>query len=97
MTFAAPSAPRASSVTAYNRRARPPPSAYGRPHQVQDGPFADTQEHLGGYFMDEAASLDDALEWAARGPRASAGSLVEVRSVPPPPAFWPFNGASSVH
>lgn len=54
--------------------------------QVQDGPFADTHEHLGGYFIVEVPTLDAALEWAARAPCASAGS-VEVRPVlPPPPA-----------
>lgn len=53
---------------------------------VQDGPFADTHEHLAGYFILETPSLDVALEWAARAPCASAGS-VEVRPVlPPPPA-----------
>lgn len=53
---------------------------------VQDGPFADTHEHLGGYVIVEVASLDEALEWAARAPCASAGS-VEVRPVlPSPPA-----------
>ena len=58
----------------------------GGQRQVQDGPFADTHEHLGGYFIVEVASLDVALEWAARAPCASAGS-VEVRPVlPPPPA-----------
>lgn len=51
---------------------------------VQDGPFADAKEHLGGYFVIEVASLDQALEWAARSPAASAGS-VEVRPVLPPP------------
>jgi hypothetical protein len=51
--------------------------------QVQDGPFADTHEHLGGYFVIEVASLDEALEWAARAPCAAAGS-VEVRPVLPP-------------
>ncbi len=54
--------------------------------QVQDGPFADTKEHLGGFFVIEAPSLDTALEWAARAPCAEAGSI-EVRPVlPPPPA-----------
>lgn len=58
----------------------------GGQRQVQDGPFADTHEHLGGYFIVEVASLEEALEWAARAPCASAGS-VEVRPVlPPPPA-----------
>jgi hypothetical protein len=51
--------------------------------EVQDGPFADTKEQLGGYFVIEAPDLDAALEWAARSPSASCGS-VEVRPVLPP-------------
>ncbi|MBC8134240.1 MAG: hypothetical protein H7X95_14755 [Deltaproteobacteria bacterium] len=51
---------------------------------VQDGPFADAKEHLGGYFVIDVASLDEALEWAARSPAASGGS-VEVRPILPPP------------
>lgn len=50
---------------------------------VQDGPFADTKEQLGGYFIIEVPDLDTALEWAARSPSASYGS-VEVRPVLPP-------------
>jgi hypothetical protein len=53
---------------------------------VQDGPYADTKEHLGGYFVIEAASLDIALDWAAQSPAALAGS-VEVRPVLPPLAM----------
>ena len=45
---------------------------------VQDGPFADTKERLGGFYMIEAENLDEALEHAARCPSASTGS-VEVR------------------
>lgn len=52
---------------------------------VQDGPFADTREHLGGYFVIDAASLDVALDWAARAPCASDGGATEVRPVLPPP------------
>jgi len=53
---------------------------------IQDGPFADTKEHVGGYFIIRVDSLDEALEWAARSPAAEYGS-VEVRPVlPPPPA-----------
>lgn len=51
--------------------------------QVQDGPYPDTKEHLGGYFVIDVPSLDQALEWAARAPCASTGS-VEVRPVLPP-------------
>jgi hypothetical protein len=54
--------------------------------QVQDGPFADTKEQLGGYFIIDVANLDAALEWAALSPSAGYAS-VEVRPVlPPPPA-----------
>jgi len=53
----------------------------GDRRQVQDGPFADTKEQLGGYFVIDVPDLDAALEWAARAPCASTGG-VEVR-----PAF----------
>lgn len=52
---------------------------------VQDGPFADTKEMLGGYIVIEVPDLDAALEWAARAPCAATGS-VEVRPVLSPPA-----------
>ena len=54
----------------------------GDKRQVQDGPFADTKEQLGGYFVLEVPDLDSALEWAARAPCASTGG-VEVRPVMP--------------
>ncbi len=49
---------------------------------VQDGPYADTKEQLGGFTILELPSLDAALEWAARCPAASAGA-VEVRPLGP--------------
>ena len=51
---------------------------------VHDGPYADTKEQLGGYFVIDVADLDQALEWAARCPSAADGS-VEVRPLLPPP------------
>jgi hypothetical protein len=45
-----------------------------------DGPFAETKEQLGGYYLIEAPDLDAALAWAARCPGAQHGS-VEVRPV----------------
>lgn len=45
---------------------------------VQDGPFADTKEHLGGYFVVDVDSIDEALAWAERCPSATYAS-VEVR------------------
>ena len=49
---------------------------------LQDGPFADTKEQLGGYFVVDVDDLDAALEWAARCPSATYGS-VEVRPLMP--------------
>ncbi|NYF18241.1 hypothetical protein HDC37_003097 [Microbacterium sp. AK009] len=46
--------------------------------QVQDGPFADTKEQLGGTFVIQVDNLDDAIAWAGRAPSAQYGS-VEVR------------------
>ena len=51
----------------------------GRRH-VQDGPFADSKEQLGGYIILELPSLDAALDCAARCPAAATGA-VEVRPV----------------
>jgi hypothetical protein len=45
-----------------------------------DGPFAETKEQLGGYYLIEAESLDEAIGWAAKIPGARHGS-VEVRPV----------------
>jgi hypothetical protein len=45
-----------------------------------DGPFAETKEQLGGYYLIEADSLDEAIEWAAKIPGARHGS-VEARPV----------------
>jgi hypothetical protein len=47
---------------------------------VTDGPFAETKEALGGYYLIEADSLDEAIEWAARIPSSRTGK-VEVRPV----------------
>ena len=53
-----------------------------RKRVVQDGPYADSKEQLGGFTIVEAASLDAVLEWAARCPAASYGA-VEVRPLAP--------------
>ncbi len=47
---------------------------------VQDGPYAESKEQLGGYYLIDAPDLDAALAWAARCPGASHG-VVEVRPV----------------
>ena len=46
--------------------------------RVQDGPFADTKEQLGGYFVLDVPDLDAALEWAGQAPGAQWGA-VEIR------------------
>jgi hypothetical protein len=45
-----------------------------------DGPFAETKEHLGGYYLVDVDSEEEALEWAAKIPSARFGK-VEVRPV----------------
>jgi hypothetical protein len=50
----------------------------GGKRQVTDGPFAETKEQLGGYYVIEVADLESALDWAARCPGARDGSI-EVR------------------
>ena len=47
---------------------------------VTDGPFAETKEQLGGFFLIDVKDLDEAIEWAAKIPGAQSGS-VEVRPV----------------
>jgi len=48
--------------------------------RITDGPFAETKEDLGGYYLLECADLDDALKWAAKIPTAKHGTI-EVRPV----------------
>jgi hypothetical protein len=51
--------------------------------EVLNGPYAETREQLGGYYVIEASDLDAALSWAARCPGASHGTM-EVRPI------WPM-------
>lgn len=51
----------------------------GKP-TVTDGPFVETREVLGGYWMIKVASRDEAIDWARRCP-ASANEIIEVRQV----------------
>lgn len=57
---------------------------------VTDGPFAETKEQLGGYFLVEANDLDEAIRLAGRIPAARWGS-VEVRPIVPVPMPVPAN------
>lgn len=47
---------------------------------VTDGPFAETKEQIGGFFLVEASDLDDAIEMAAKWPSARIGTI-EVRPI----------------
>ena len=53
--------------------------AGGRP-VVTDGPFAETKEVLGGYWMIDVASRDEAIAWATKCP-ASDNEIIEIRQV----------------
>jgi hypothetical protein len=48
--------------------------------KVIDGPFAETKEQLGGYYIIAVPSLDEALKWAAKCPGAQHGTI-EVRAI----------------
>jgi len=62
----------------------PAPTPQGR---VQDGPFAETREQLGGYIILDVPSLQGALEWAARCPAVAYGAI-EVRRVSLASSSW---------
>jgi hypothetical protein len=70
--FVAGGAPLKEAATATTIRVKD-----GRRH-VQDGPFAEAKDQLGGFIILDVPSLDAALEWAARCPAAATGA-VEVR------------------
>src|SRR5262249_6615389 len=54
---------------------------------VSDGPFAETKEHLAGYYILDCENLDDAIEWAAKIPTACRDAeTVEIRPMPGLPA-----------
>jgi hypothetical protein len=46
-----------------------------------DGPYAETKEQLGGFYILECANLDEAVDWAAKIPAVQGGGAVEVRPV----------------
>src|SRR3954469_20961187 len=79
---------KAGALKSTNRLGPSAPATTGRgPNgkpQVLDGPYTDTKEQLGGYYLIEVPDLDAALSWAARCPGASHGTI-EVRPVWPSP------------
>jgi len=50
--------------------------------QVTDGPFSETKEQLGGYYLIDVPNLEAALDWAAKVPSAQEGSI-EIRPLAP--------------
>ena len=52
----------------------------GGTRDIHDGPYADTKEQFGGFYVIDVPDLDAALAWAARNPAAADGA-VEVRPV----------------
>ena len=71
----------------HRRRRSPAPTAAATTVRVADGktkvlngPYAETKEQLGGYYMIDVPDLDAALSWAARCPGASHGTI-EVRPI----------------
>ena len=66
---------------------------------VTDGPFAETREQLGGYFLVDAQNLDEALHIAERIPMARKGTVevrpvVELAGVPPDRASSPLTAST---
>ena len=58
-------------------------SAEGGKRKLVDGPFSESKEIIGGYFLLDVRSRDEAVEWASRCPAAGLGgwSYVEVREI----------------
>lgn len=78
----------AAGVIRGGERLRPASSATtvrapGGKTSVLNGPYAETKEQLGGYYIIEVADLDAAIAWAARCPSAGHGAI-EVRPI------WPM-------
>ena len=48
---------------------------------LTDGPFVETKEQVGGFYVVDCKDLDEAIDWAARTPSAAGGWLTEIRPV----------------
>jgi hypothetical protein len=48
---------------------------------LTDGPFAETKEQVGGFYVIDCKDLDEAIDWAARLPSAASGGVCEIRPV----------------
>ena len=63
---------------------------------VTDGPFAETKEHLAGYYIIDCENLDEAIEWAAKIPTACKGGegCIEIRPLRGQPSHTAAGGGS---
>ena len=48
---------------------------------LTDGPFVETKETIGGFYVIECKDLDEAIDWAAKLPHAARGGITEIRPV----------------
>ena len=48
---------------------------------LTDGPFAETKEQIGGFYVIECKDLDEAIDWASKLPSAARGGVTEIRPV----------------
>jgi hypothetical protein len=48
---------------------------------LSDGPFAETKEQVGGFYVIDCKDLDEAIDWAAKLPSARRGGITEIRPV----------------
>jgi hypothetical protein len=56
-------------------------SIVGGERVLSDGPFAETKEQLGGFYLLDCKDLDEALDWAEKCPAAQVGGTIEIRPV----------------
>jgi hypothetical protein len=73
----APLQPTSTAVSVRHRNGKP---------LITDGPFAETKEQLGGYYVLDCRDLDEALEWAAKIPTVGDTGCIEVRALMDLPA-----------
>ncbi len=68
-----------------SKRLAPGPGRVIRPHnghpRATDGPYAETKEHLGGFYMIEAPNYDEAVRVAMDHPHVEYGGTIEIREV----------------
>ncbi len=50
-------------------------------HELTDGPYVETKEALGGFYLVDVPDLDAAIEWAKQLPHVKKGGIVEVRPI----------------